>query len=81
MKEPKAIESSTAVIGNVHLVYSKSEADRYIAYLKYKRCLAMVQWCDCAVRYTGRLGYKKFGHYFRWHKIWLSLADKFKEAK
>ena len=45
MKEPKATESATAVIGNVNLVYIKSEADRYIAWLKYKRCEAKIEFC------------------------------------
>jgi hypothetical protein len=34
MSELKAIESATAVIENVHLVYLKSEADKVIAELK-----------------------------------------------
>ena len=34
MSELKAIESSTAVIGNVNLVYIKSEADKVIAELE-----------------------------------------------
>lgn len=36
MSELKAIESATAVIGNVHLVYPKEEADKVIAELKEK---------------------------------------------
>lgn len=36
MSELKAIESATAVIGKVHLVYRKSEADKVIAELKEK---------------------------------------------
>jgi len=34
MSELKAIESATAVIEKVYLVYRKSEADKVIAYLK-----------------------------------------------
>lgn len=36
MSELKAIESATAVIENVHLVYIKSEADKVIAKLQEK---------------------------------------------
>jgi hypothetical protein len=27
-------------------VYDKSEADKVIAYQKYKRCLVMAEWCE-----------------------------------
>lgn len=60
-------------------VYRKSEADRYIAWLKYKRCEAMSKWCDCAVRYTGKLGYQKYWIYSKWLKIWLKLAEHYRE--
>jgi hypothetical protein len=40
MSELKAIESATAVIENVHLVYIKSEADKVIAELEMKLAAA-----------------------------------------
>lgn len=75
----KAIESSTAVIGNVHLVYDKDEADRYIRRQKRKRCLAMAELCQ--EKRERRLGLltKRGAFYHRWFRKWLSLADKFKE--
>ena len=47
---------------------------------KYKRCLAMAKWCgekwaDIATPYGKSVWYNK------WQKRWLSLANKFKEAK
>ena len=60
--------------------YLKSEADKVIAHNKYKRCLAMAKWCgekwaDIATPYGKSVWYNK------WQKRWLSLANKFKEAK
>lgn len=85
MSELKAIESATAVIGNVHLVYTKDDADRYIAHQKYKRCLAMVVWCDSEMNYwydrTKLEQHPRFKFYEKWYKRWLELADNFKEAK
>lgn len=53
MSELKAICAFDAYEEYLHTVdddstqvYRKSEADRYIACLKYKRCLAMARWCD-----------------------------------
>lgn len=45
MQELKAIESATAVIGNVHLVYPKAEADKVIAELEadYKEACGRLQ--------------------------------------
>lgn len=76
----KAIESATAVIGNVHLVYDKDEADRYINWLKYKRCFAMAKLCQ--EKRERRLGLltKRGAFYHRWFRKWLSLAGKYKEV-
>ncbi len=70
-------------------LYLKSEVDRVIAHNKYKRCLAMAAWCKNAI--LGWMGYEKsFSSHQRyikvmlftkWHKRWLELAEKFKEAK
>ena len=67
--------------------YLKPEADRYIAHHKYKRCLAIADLCfrDCqtyrALIERGEEHFSKMDFYGRWNKIWLILAEKFKEAK
>lgn len=83
MSELKAIESATAVIGNVHLVYDKYEADREIRKQKRKRCLAMARICymkswNCLQYFSPR---EKYGHWKKWETRWTELANKFKEAK
>lgn len=76
-------------------VYDKSEADSYIRLLdnhhKYKRCLTMADLCkarydeeDAKVNGCGASWEyisKEMKYWERWHKRWLELAEKFKEAK
>ena len=76
-------------------VYLKSEADKVIAHNKYKRCLAMAEWCRMHDEFTQleseRLGlpqrtlfleYRRKAMWWnKWHNRWLELAEKFKEAK
>ena len=66
----------------------KSEADKVIARHKYKRCLDKAAWCRLwyeQEKYEWQL--KDVHHWFKmslfdkWHKRWLELAEKFKEAK
>lgn len=81
----KAIESATAVIGNVHLVYPKDEADNVIADLlkqlrhsNYKRCIDNAEACKHK-RWRNDEGFD----YARSHRQmlkWLELAEKFKEG-
>lgn len=68
--------------------YLKSEADKVFAHNKYKRFLAMAEWCDemmmsCELRgYTiHRIWANKHKWAMRWKYKWLELAKKFKEAK
>lgn len=63
--------------------YNATEADRYIAHQKYKRCLDMVAYCDLKMSYwaireihEGDTG--KFDLYSKWHERWMKLADYFK---
>ena len=78
----KAMESSTAVIGNVHIVYDKDEADREIRRQKRKRCLAMAEWCDAEADCADADGdYEDMRFFQKWHERWLELADRFKETK
>jgi hypothetical protein len=62
--------------------YLKSEADNVIAHNKYKRCLAMASKCRLRARWFGdNAFYKKEQWALQWHRRWLELAEKFKEAK
>lgn len=67
-------------------VYDRFEADKVIAHNKFKRCLDMAAYCDLKMSYwaireihEGDTG--KFDLYSKWHKRWLELAKKLKEAK
>ena len=62
-------------------VYLKSEADKVIAHHKYKRCLAIAWWCSAELGMLVSTWESKIKHYKKWHKRWLELAEKFKEAK
>ncbi len=49
---------------------------------KYKRCLAMSEWCDAEADVADADGdYEDMRRYQKWHVRWLKLAEKFKEAK
>ena len=61
---------------------------------KYKRCLAMAEMCEATalwckaeadaafLRYNWDSGrYTEVDFYEKWHKRWLEIAEKFKEAK
>lgn len=58
---------------------------------KFKRCLAMAEWCEERDHYLNSLEnyqltdkeYQQVisGYWDRWYKRWLKLAEKFKEAK
>lgn len=76
---PKMTNIFGRVIGLTEY-YLKSEADRYIAHQKHKRCLAMARWCrdrwaDIATPYFKSLWY------YKWQNRWLELAKQFNEAK
>lgn len=70
-------------------IYLKEDADKVIAHNKYKRCVAMAMWCasECVVnqdtyrRYSTHKSEFRIGHFRKWHKRWLELANKFKEEK
>jgi hypothetical protein len=59
-----------------------------ILHQKYKRCLAMAEWCEerCArydllQEHSGFSWRMEIDFYFRWYQRWLELAEKFNEAK
>ena len=87
MKAPKALYLFGKKPIDNKTVYLKSEADRYIAHQKMKRCEAMADLCfrECqtyrALIERGEEHFSKMDFYGRWNKIWLILAEKFKEAK
>ena len=87
MNAPKAFtikeaEDETPFWEAEYIVYSKSEADRYIAHLKCKRCEAMAKWCERkridSANY--RIPREKWQFYDKWNQRWLELAEKFKEG-
>lgn len=61
----------------------QSRAEKEARRHKYKRCLSMAKVCKLkridAADY--RIPRRKWDFYDKWLKRWLSLADKFKEAK
>lgn len=53
-----------------------------IRHNEYKRCLAMASKCRLRARWFGdNAFYKKEQWALQWHRRWLELAEKFKEAK
>ena len=95
MSELKAYIAPNADGTGLADYYLKSEADKVIAHNKYKRCLAMAEWCRMHDEFTQleseRLGlpqrtlfleYRRKAMWWnKWHNRWLELAEKFKEAK
>lgn len=89
------LEKSESGKIQVSRVYLKSEADKVIAHQKYKRCLAMadMNWWQ-ANRYSAAEMVERIRgnfedarqcseieqKYYKRYKIWLELADKFKEV-
>ena len=81
MSELKAYIAPTPDGTSLADYYLKSEADKVIAYHKYKRCVAMAEWCATErdiYHLIHQFGKMKF--YTKWRKRWLELAKKFKEA-
>ena len=49
---------------------------------KYKRCLAMAEWCDTEVGIADTdCNYEDMLWYQKWYERWMKLAEQFKEAK
>ena len=81
MYELKAIESATAVIENVLLVYRKSEADKYINLLKdkanYKEFaykLKSEELADTCRFYEDELRHQKYRRCLAMASYWLSVS-------
>ena len=88
MSELKAYIAPTPDEKGLADYYLKSEVDEVIARHKYKRCLAMAEWCkarydeeDAKVNGCGASWEyisKEMKYWERWGKRWLKLAEKFK---
>lgn len=62
----------------LQVMYSKEEYDKQ----KYKRCLAMAEWCDAESDVADADGdYYDMKWYQKWHNRWLELAEKFKDKE
>ena len=91
--ELKAYTIYEGDVGNYteHVVYSKSEVDEVIAHHKYKRCLAMAEWCNSGMvvetfacfrpRSTKEVWREEHKYWAKWRKIWFELTKHYKEAK
>jgi hypothetical protein len=62
----------------------QASAEKEARHQKHRRCLAMAKWCDSEMNYWyDRIEMEqcqRFKFYDKWHKRWLELAEKFKEA-
>lgn len=64
-----------------------AEKDEELRHHKYKRCLAMAWWCRSracfydTMRANSLFWAWKSDRTYKWHKRWLELAEKFREAK
>ena len=78
---PNEQKESALKAGYIKVV-DKSEADKVIAHHKYKRCLAMVQYCHESAMWLEENGVGKSAVFMlRWEKRWMELAKVFKEEK
>ena len=60
----------------------QSRAENEIRHGKYKRCLAMSEWCNSEIGIADTDGdYKAMQWYQKWYERWLKIAEQFKEAK
>ena len=63
----------------------QARAEKEARHDKYKRCVAMADLCFrecqtyCALIERGEEHFSEMDFYGRWNKIWLILAEKFKE--
>ena len=55
-------------------------AELQLRHQKYMRCLAMARWCKAGMYLSYECDFKR-EWWNKWHKRWLELAEKFKEAK
>ena len=83
------IEQVARQIAESNSVYK--ELDTILKHQKYKRCLAMAEWCNSEMgretfacfrpRHTKEVWREEHKYWAKWRKIWFELYIKFKEAK
>ena len=73
------------ITGSANEVYSKSDVDKVIAekdkqlrHHKYKRCLAMAEWCNA--NYLRQYMFKP-NFWQRWNNRLLKIAEQFKDKE
>lgn len=55
---------------------------KIVRHQKYKRCLAMAEWCNAEIGIADTDGdYKDMRRYQKWYEHWRKLAEKFKDNK
>ena len=55
---------------------------KIVRHQKYKRCLAMAEWCDTEVGIADTDGnYEDILWYQKWYESWMELSEKFKEVE
>lgn len=60
----------------------RDSMEQAIRHQKYKRCLAMAEWCDTEIGSRFRDGdYEDIQWYQKWYKRWIELANQFKEER
>ena len=64
----------------------QSRTENEIRHGKYKRCLAMAEWCDAEADVVDAYGYYDDISWYqkwqqKWYERWLKIAEQFKEAK
>lgn len=79
-------EKNTKIIQLEALIENYNRISREIIdnanHQKYKRCLDKADRCLAQCQIFGFVhNYPKTKHYAKWHKRWLELSKKFKEAK
>ena len=80
LNKPEALYSNLETMSR--LTREKYVIERRERHHKYKRCLAMAEWCGAEADVADADGdYEDMRLFQKWHKRWLELAEKFKEAK
>lgn len=79
LNTPEALYSNLETMSR--LTHEKYVIKRREHHHKYKRCLAMVKYCEAMCGHYLSYEEPKWFWYRKWSERWLELAEKFKEAK
>ena len=76
---------------NKNMLHKIMKQDAELRHHKYKRCLAMAEWCNSEMgretfacfrpRHTKEVWREEHEYWAKWRKIWFKLYKKFKEVK